>query len=128
MGEIDNRHERARRLIRPEALSTSEPLFWSTGAGSDGWDLFLASIAGHPPAITSLLDKDPSLARAAYQYRPAIAFAVRENQPAAVALLLARGAPPTNSGTPDTLLEMARDRGHDEIERMLSTAIAGPEA
>ena len=39
-----------------------------------------------------LLDKDPSLARAHYEYRTPIAFAVRENQVEVAAYLLDHGA------------------------------------
>jgi ankyrin repeat protein len=112
-------------LIRPEVLTKAEPLFWSTGRGTDVWELFLAASAGDLPTLRRLLDADPSLIRSTYEYRPAIAFAVRENQRAAVELLLARGANPIQSGTPDTLVQMARDRGYTEIAQLLTSAISG---
>lgn len=112
-------------MTPPEALTKDEPLFWSTGKGTDVWAMFTAAIKGDLPVIQALLDKDPSLVRSAYDYRTPIAFAVRENQPAVVAYLLDRGAGPISSGTSDTLLQIARDRGYTEIQRILENAITG---
>jgi ankyrin repeat protein len=132
MGDIEKKLRAARpssdpkfaakiqRMIRPEPLKKREPLFWSTGTGTDAWEMFCAAIAGDLNTIKHLLKKDPALVRAAHEYRPALYFAVRENQVKAAALLLERGADPFNSGTPDTLLEIARDRGSKEMEKLLA--------
>jgi RNA polymerase sigma factor (sigma-70 family) len=116
--------DKVRRMIQPDALKKNERLFWSTGMGTDVWELFCAAITGDIPTMTRLLDKDPSLVRAAHEYRPALYFAVRENQREAAALLLDRGADPYGSGTPDTLVEIARDRGYAEMETLLTSRVA----
>jgi ankyrin repeat protein len=112
-------------LIRPPALEKSEPLFWSPGRGTDVWAMFCAAIEGDLATITRLLETDPSLVRCQYDYRTPLAFAVRENRLAVAALLLDRGADPINSGTPDTLVQIARDRGWSEIQALLERRLAG---
>ena len=95
-------------MYPPELLTKDEPLFWSTGKGTEVWAMFCAAAKGDLATIQSLLGKDPSLLYSEYDYRNPISFAVRENQPAVVAYLLERGAGPVNSGTSDTLLQIAR--------------------
>lgn len=112
-------------MTQPEALRKDKPLFWSTGKGTDVWEMFCAAKAGDIATMKSLLEKDPTLYRSEYEYRNPMSFAVRENQPAAVAFLLEQGANPISSGTNDTLLQIARDRGFAEIQQILETAIAG---
>ncbi|AXY73296.1 ankyrin repeat domain-containing protein [Paraflavitalea soli] len=112
-------------MYPPEALTKDEPLFWSTGKGTDIWAMFTAAMKGDIPAIQALLDKDPSLVRSAYDYRNPMSFAVRGNQPEVVAYFLERGASPISSGTEDTLLEIARERNYTEIQRLLENAITG---
>jgi ankyrin repeat protein len=120
--------DRVQRLIRPEALTKSEPLVWSPGIGTDVWEMFCAAITGDVATIERLLARDPALVRATHDYRTALSFAVRENQLEVAALLLKRGADPINSGTDATLLELARDRGYGEMQKLLETALAGPDA
>src|SRR5690348_5316054 len=110
-------------MFQPEALSKNEPLFWSTGEGIDVWKMFCAAMAGDVAKIKSLLDKDPSLIRSQYDYRPAISFAVRENKIEAVKYLLEHGANPVTSGTDDSLIEIARDRDYLEIQQLLEKAL-----
>lgn len=117
--------EKVRRMIRPEVLMTDEPLFWSPGRGTDVWEMFCASITGDLESIGRLLDRDPSLVRATHEYRGPLSFAVRENQLEVAALLIERGADPVNSGTSDTLLQVARDRDYIEMQKLLEAALAG---
>jgi ankyrin repeat protein len=112
-------------MTRPEALAKAEPLKWSTGLGTDAWDMFCAALSGDMVTIQSLLDKDPSLIRCEYDYRNPMYFAVRENQLSVAAYLLQRGASPVGSGTSDTLLQIARDRGYPAMQQLLEEAIAG---
>jgi ankyrin repeat protein len=112
-------------MIRPEALKKNEPLLWAPGMGADVWAMFCAAIAGDLETTSRLLDKDPSLARSAYEYRTPLSFAVRENQIEVAALLLKRGADPVNSGTPDTLLQIARDREYSGMQKLLEAELAG---
>jgi ankyrin repeat protein len=109
-------------MTQPELLSKDEKLFWSTGKGTDVWKIFCAAANGDLQTIKELLLKDPSLIRSRYEYRNAMSFAVRENQPAVVEYLLSKNANPVNSGTEDTLLQIATDRGYKEIEQMLEKA------
>lgn len=115
-------------MWRPEALAKDEPLFWSVGSGKDLWLMICAAASGDVDTLEKLLNKDPTLVRSHYDYRNATLFAVQENQIEAVKFLLGRGADPVSSGTNDTLLTIAKDRGYTEIQAMLETAIAGDNA
>ena len=112
-------------MTQPEELSKNEPLFWSAGRGTDVWEMFCAAKNGDQEKIKSLLDKDPSLIRSQYDYRNPMSFAVCENQLNVAAYLLEHGANPVSSGTDDTLLQIARDRGYHEMQRLLENAITG---
>jgi hypothetical protein len=107
------------RMIQPDALKKSDRLVWSTGAGTDVWELFCACIAGDLSAVNRLLAKDPTLVRSHYSYRTPLYFAVRENQLDVAALLLERGADPLGLAVNDSLLQIARDRGYAEMTRLL---------
>ncbi len=109
-------------MTQPELLKKDEPLFWSTGRGTDVWKMFCAAATGDLQTIKELLAKDASLVRAQFDYRNAMSFAVREDQRAVVEYLLLQNANPVNSGTNDTLLQIAKDRGYKEIEAMLEKA------
>lgn len=136
LGEIERRLQAARpsrtptfaegvwRMIRPDALKKNEPLVWSPGVGTDVWEMFCAALADDVEAIESLLERDPTLVRADYNGRSALSFAVRENRIRATRLLLERGADAIHSGTPDTLLQIARDRGWAEVQALLEQRLA----
>lgn len=110
-------------MIRPDALCRDEPLFWSAGKGTDVWAMFQASARGEAETVHRLLANDPALVRAHYEYRTPLAFAVRENRVEVARLLLSLGADAINSGTPDTLLQIARDRGYADMESLLAGAL-----
>ena len=110
-------------MIQPEALRSSEPLLWSPGRGTDVWEVLCAASAGDLPALSRLVEADPALVRAEHGYRTPLAFAVRGNHPEAVAFLLERGADPVGSGTSDTLLQIARERGLAEVAVLLERAM-----
>jgi ankyrin repeat protein len=112
-------------MDQPELLKKNEPLLWSVGIGTDVWELFCAAQSGDLSEVKRLLEKDPALVRSSYDYRTALYFAVRENQIDVARLLIERGADPINSGTPDTLLEIACDRVHTELQSLLKGVIAG---
>jgi ankyrin repeat protein len=101
-------------------LESPEPLLWSHGAGTDVWNMFQAAMRGDLATMRALLDLDPGLVRGAYEYRGPLYFAVRENQVDAARLLLERGADPLRHSYFDSLLEMTRDRGYAEMERLLA--------
>lgn len=112
------------RMIRPEALRKKERLLWATGSGIDVWNLFCACITGDLKAVKRLLKKDPSLARTHYNYRTAIYFAIRENQLTVAKYLLQYGADPLSLAVNDSLLDICRDRGYEELEQLLSENFA----
>ena len=111
-------------MTQPDELKKNEPLTWSTGTGTDVWELFCACIAGDLETVQRLVDKDPSLVRCHYNYRKPLYFAVRENRLEVVAFLLERDPDPTGLAVNDSLLEIARDRGYAEMERLLETKLA----
>jgi ankyrin repeat protein len=110
-------------MIQPEELKTSEPLKWSAGTGTELWELFCACIAGDLPTIGRLLANDPSLARGHYSYRTPLYFAVREDRVEAAEYLLDHGADPIGLAVNDSLLEICRDRGYVDMERMLESRL-----
>jgi ankyrin repeat protein len=112
------------RMIQPEALKKNEPLVWATGTGTDVWELFCSCIAGDLEAVKRLLAKDPSLIRTQHAYRTPLYFAVRENQVEVAAFLLDHGADPLGLAVNDSLLEIARDRGYTEMEKLLEAKYA----
>ncbi len=107
-------------MVPPPDLRSSERLTWSAGRGTDVWALFRACIAGDLPGVQALIAKDPSLARAHYAYRKPLYFAVRENRVDVAHFLLEHDHNPLDLWVDDNPLEIARDRGYAEMERMLA--------
>ncbi len=84
------------------------------------WDVLSAAEAGDAPALRRLLEREPNLYRAEYWYTPPLHFAVREGHLEAVRVLLDAGADPGHIGhSGDTLVTIARDRGHEPVARLL---------
>ena len=79
---------------------------WSTGTGTDVWEMFCACIAGDLETVKRLVNEDPSLVRCHYAYRTPLYFAVRENQIDVAAFLLEHGADPLSLAVNDSLLEI----------------------
>jgi ankyrin repeat protein len=111
-------------MTQPDELKKNEPLVWSTGTGTDVWELFCACIAGDLAAVQRLIAKDPALVRCHHCYRKPLYFAVRENQLAVTEFLLERDPNPTGLAFNDSLVEIARDRGCAEMEKLLETKLA----
>jgi ankyrin repeat protein len=124
MKRLDNRAAEIPRMIRPEALTTTEPLKWSRGRGTDVWDLFCACISGDLATVKKLLAQDPSLARCHFAYRTPLYFAVRENQVDIAAFLLDNGADPLSLAVNDSLLDICRDRGYTQMATRLEANLA----
>ncbi len=104
-------------MVRPEELTKNEPLLWSAGNGTEVWDLFCACAAGDVETVERLVDGNPSLVRAHYEYRTPLYFAVRENRMAVARLLLDRGANPFYNG--EDLIEIARLRRLADMEALI---------
>lgn len=111
-------------MVQPEELKKNEPLLWSTGTGVDVWEMFCACISGKLETVAQLVNKDPSLVRCNYEYRTPIYFAVRENQLDIVRFLLEHGADPLSLAVDNSLLEITRDRGYSEMEKLLEAHLA----
>jgi len=111
-------------MIQPNELKKNEPLRWSTGTGVDVWEMFCACTSGDLKAVRTLVKKDASLVRCQYNYRTPLYFAVRENQIEIVRFLLDRAADPLSLAVNDTLLDIARDRGYPEMEKLLQANLA----
>jgi ankyrin repeat protein len=113
----------ARGMLRPAALRSAEKLLWSPGRGTDLWALIQACISGDLDAVRALIARDPSLARAHYTYRKPLYFAVRENRVDIAQFLLEHDHNPMDLWVDDSPLEMARDRGYGEMERVLTETL-----
>ena len=114
----------ANRMLQPAELKSDQKLLWSPGRGTDLWTLIQACIAGDLEAVRALIAKDPSLARAHYDYRKPLYFAVRENRLDVVRFLLEHDHNPLDLWVDDDPLEIARDRGYVEMERLLAETLA----
>ena len=110
-------------MLRPAALRSDEKLLWSPGRGTDLWALIQACISGDLDAVRALIARDPSLARAHYTYRKPLYFAVRENRVDIARFLLEHDHNPMDLWFDDSPLEIARDRGYVEMERLLTETL-----
>jgi len=112
-----------RRMLQPAALKSEEKLLWSAGRGTDLWALIQACTAGDLATVRALITKDPSLARAHYDYRKPLYFAVRENRLDVVRFLLEHDYNPLDLWVDDSPIEIARDRGYTAMERLLAETL-----
>src|SRR5260370_5174440 len=102
-------------MIKPRDLESD--------SGRGIWDAITAAAAGDTPTLRRLIERDPSLTHSEYWYTRPIHFAVREGHLEAVRILLEAGADPEWNGYHDgSLIEMARDRGHEGIVQLLDAA------
>ena len=104
--------------LKPDALD------WTGNwRGEDIWRVLTAARAGDVAELRALLGRDPSLAKAEFWYTPPLHFAVREGHADAVRLLIDSGADVfhrTYYGYgKETLLDVARDRGHEAVAELL---------
>ena len=108
--------ESARGIVRgplqPDELKTAE--------GQAIWSTIDAAARGDAATLRQLIAADPLLVRAQYWYTQPIHFAVRSGHEEAVRVLLDAGADPEyNSYYDGSLIQMARERGHERIAQML---------
>jgi ankyrin repeat protein len=117
-----NIEQKLQRMRRPEELKKSEPLVWSSGIGTDVWEMFCACMRGDLKDVQQLIAKDPSLVRCHHEYRTPLSFAVRENQIEVAAWLFDHGADPF--GVVSDVIQTAQDRDYIEMEQMLRDRFA----
>src|SRR5215471_7954773 len=87
------------------------------------WEVITAANSGDIASIRRLLDRDPSLCQKGYFYTPPIHFAVRQGHLEIVEMLLAAGADAEWNGYyGSSLIDMARERGHDAVAALLENA------
>jgi ankyrin repeat protein len=110
-------------MLQPAELKSNQKLLWSAGRGTDVWALMQACASGDLDAVRALIAQDPSLARAHYDYRKPLYFAVRENHLDVVRFLLEHDSNPLDLWVDDNPLEIAHDRGYVEMEQLLTETL-----
>lgn len=111
------------RTIQPPELASDQPLTPGSCRGRDVWATFCAAADGDVAGLRALVARDPRLALAEYWYTPPLHFAAREGRLDAARVLLEAGADPafvTLGG--DDLATIARERGHEDVARLLEAA------
>jgi ankyrin repeat protein len=111
-------------MIQPDLLKKAEPLEWSSGLGTDVWQMFCACLAGDLSTVKRLVEHDPSLVRCQYSYRTPLYFAVRENRGDVVEYLFDKGADPLGLEVNDSLIQICRDRGYGNLEQLLEAKLS----
>jgi ankyrin repeat protein len=115
----NNKQAVLQRMRQPRDLTGNEPLLWSYGRGTDVWDLFGACITGDLPTVQRMIEKDPPLVNARFEYFPPLHFAVREGHPHIAKYLVEQGADTLQTGG-DSLITMATDRGFTELAELFT--------
>ena len=117
--------EKVMRLIAPamtDALWQDNPGAWGCEP-ADIWAMLCAALMGDAARVRALAKRAPDLVRAEYWYTQPLHFAVREGHVDVVKTLLALGADPTyRRYSHEALATVARDRGHEEVARIVEDA------
>ncbi len=103
----------------PPELASDAPLIWSYGTGRQLWAVFQAVIGRDQEALRALLGEEPLLAKAHFEYRTPLHFAVRENNVEAARLLLEKGAFPLGLVLDEPFYQLAVRRGYAEMAALL---------
>ena len=108
-------------LIRPFELDPDALEWTGRWLGETIWQLLNAARDGDTARLRAMLEDDPTLVRAEFWYTPPLHLAVREGHLDATRMLLEAGADVFHRSlyAQETLLQMALDRGHDEVANFL---------
>ena len=109
-------------LIRPRELDTPDLDWTGRWRGVDVWRMLTAARHGDAGTLRTALRADATLADAEFWYMTPLHFAVREGHMGAVRALVEAGADLTYRNAlygNDTLLQMALDRGHEDVAAYL---------
>lgn len=112
-----------KKTVQPDFLQTDARVAWCWGNGNAVWETMQAAMSGDSTRLATLLETDPELIRCQCGYRTPLHFAIRENQLDAAKWLLEQGAEfiQTYEKWHDPPIQMARDRGHEEMARFLES-------
>ena len=102
-------------MIKPDELESEQPYGPWSSRGCDVWDAISAALTGDDAELRRVLKNDPNVAC----YNQPIHFAAREGHLEAVRLLLDAGADPDSEFNGDNPTTVARDRGHEQVARLL---------
>ena len=108
-------------LTRPFGLGPDELDWTGRWLGETIWQVLNAARDGDTTRLRAMLEDDPTLVKAEFWYTPPLHFAVREGHLDATRMLLETGADVFHRSlyAQETLLQMALDRGHDEVANLL---------
>ena len=114
------------RMNRPRELEASADDARKKGSGAEVWAMFLATIRGDLDTIQKLVDRNPDLVQCVHYYTQPIKFAVREGHANVVRFLLDNGSSPFYRTRifHESLVDLAADREHEEIVKILEEAIS----
>ena len=119
--------EKVMRLIAPamtDALWQDNPGTWDCDP-ADIWAMLCAALMGDAGRVRALAKRSPDLVRAEYWYTQPLHFAVREGHADVVRTLLELGADPSyRRYAHEPLATVARDRGHQDVARIIEDARA----
>lgn len=105
-------------LIKTAGFESDRPYGPWSSRGCDVWDAICAARAGDVAALRRLLERDANLSK----YSAPLHFSVREGHAEAVQLLLDAGADPDAPGQGrESLVVVARDRGHEAVAALLES-------
>ena len=109
------------RLIRPFELVPDELDWTGRWIGETIWRVLNAARDGETTKLRAMLEAGPTLVKAEFWYTLPLYFAVREGHLDATRMLLDAGSDIFHRSlyTQETLLQMALDRGHDEVANLL---------